>query len=256
MLVLEGAQGLGKSTALRVLAGEWYLPSLPDIKQAAAGHMLQGNWIAEVGELDALRRQDMTTVKDFVSRTVDKYRPPYGRFQVTRPRQMVFAATTNDEAYLHDATGARRFWPVATTRLNRSALERDRDQIWAEARALFERGEQWWPNDELQPEIKAEQAARHAGDEWEQPIAKWIVNCSTPRSGFSIGDTLAGALNHDQSKWGRAEQTRVGNCLKALGFEWRRERRDGAQGKRYYPGPSTHAELTSVLGQLSLNTVV
>jgi predicted P-loop ATPase len=234
MLVLEGAQGLGKSSALRILAGDFYLPSLPDIKNPAGGHMLQGNWIAEVGELDALRRQELTTVKDFITRTVDKYRPPYGRFQVTRPRQMVFAATTNEEAYLHDASGGRRFWPVVTHKLEREMLIRDRDQLWAEAKAAFEAREQWWPSDELTPDIREEQSARHAGDEWESTIAAWVE--LKVRSGFSVGDVLQSCLAIEPGKWTRADQTRVGLCLKMLGYAHRRERdATGKQEKRYYP---------------------
>jgi len=233
MLVLEGAQGLGKSSALRILSGDWYLPSLPDIKNPAAGHMLQGNWIAEVGELDALRRQELTTVKDFVTRTVDKYRPPYGRFQISRPRQLVFAATTNEEAYLHDASGGRRFWPVVTHKLERAALVADRDQLWAEARVLFEAGAQWWPSDEMQPEVMEEQASRHASDDWEGKIAQWVA--AGDRQGFTVGDVLAGALMLDAAKWSRAEQTRVGVCLRILGYPWRRARNFGRIEKRYYP---------------------
>lgn len=237
MLVLEGAQGLGKSSALRILAGDWYLPSLPDIKNAAAGHMLQGNWIAEVGELDALRRQELTTVKDFVTRTVDKYRPPYGRFQVTRPRQIVFAATTNEEAYLHDASGGRRFWPVLTYQLDRAALIADRDQLWAEAKILFEAGHEWWPSEEMQPEIREEQAARHAGDEWEGKISDWVV--AKQRTGFSVGDVLQSCMGIDPGKWTRADQVRVGVCLKLLEYGFRRERNaSGKQEKRYYPASS------------------
>ena len=234
MLVLEGAQGLGKSSALRILAGDYYLPNLPDIKKEQAGHMLQGNWIAEVGELDALRRQELTTVKDFVTRTVDKYRPPYGRFTITRPRQMVFAATTNEEAYLHDATGARRFWPVATTKLERSALIADRDQLWAEAKHAFCEGEQWWPSDELQPDIKEEQAARHAIDEWQAKIAEWVD--ARQRTGFTVGDVLQSCMGIEPAKWTRADQTRVGVCLKMLAYDAKRVRGDhGKQEKRYYP---------------------
>lgn len=237
MLVLEGAQGLGKSSALRILAGDWYLPSLPDIKNPAGGHMLQGNWIAEVGELDALRRQELTTVKDFITRTVDKYRPPYGRFQVTRPRQMVFAATTNEDAYLHDASGGRRFWPVVTHKLEREALIRDRDQLWAEAKAAFEAGEQWWPSDELQTDIREEQSNRHSSDEWESKISEWAERRLV--HGFSVGEVLSGALMLEASKWTRADQTRVGTCLKMLGYVFRRERFAGKQEKRYYPAEST-----------------
>lgn len=236
MLVLEGPQGLGKSTALRILAGDWYLPTLPDIKNPAAGHMLQGNWIAEVGELDALRRQDLTTVKDFVTRTVDKYRPPYGRFQLSRPRQLVFAATTNEDSYLQDATGGRRFWPVLTRQLRREELARDRDQLWAEAVAAYRTGEHWWPDADREAGVRLEQSARHAVDEWQETIRAWVE--SKDRSGFSIGEVLAGALSLEPGKWSRADQTRVGLALKMLGYPVRRARVDGQQGKRYYPEQS------------------
>lgn len=245
MLVLEGSQGIGKSSALRILAGEWYLPCLPDIKNPAAGHMLQGNWIAEVGELDALRRQELTTVKDFVTRIVDKYRPPYGRFQVVRPRQIVFAATTNEDAYLHDSSGARRFWPVATNQLDRNGLERDRDQLWAEAVTLYRAGAAWWPDEGLSAEVKEEQSARHATDEWEQPIIAWVNATAEPRSGFTIGDVLKGALTIEQGKWTRADQTRVGSCLRSLGFSARQQRgTNGERERRYYADPSTGQQLS------------
>lgn len=94
MLVLEGKQGVGKSSAVRILAGGWYLGSLPDIRNKDAALALQGNWIVEIGELDALRGASATRVKDFVSQTVDSYRPPYDRVTIRRPRSSVFVGTT------------------------------------------------------------------------------------------------------------------------------------------------------------------
>ena len=215
ILVLEGGQGSGKSTAVRTLAGDWYLPNLPDIQSKDAAQVLQGNWIAEIGELDALKGAAGTRIKDFISRNVDTYRPSYGRFTVRRPRTVVFCGTTNESQYLTDATGARRFWPVKTVELKREALIADRSQIWAEAKSLYDAGDDWWPSEDLVAVFSEKQDQRFTEDDWIIPIQEWAEG----RTDFTNADVLEFALKLEPGRWDRAAQTRAGNCLRKLSFQ-------------------------------------
>ncbi|MBB3904741.1 VapE domain-containing protein [Methylobacterium brachythecii] len=137
ILILEGSQGTGKSTALRILAGDQNFSDQDILTLDPKSQMeaVEGVWIYELGELEGLTRADMNKVKAFASRTVDQARPAYGRFRETRPRQNVFVGTTNDDQYLRDQTGNRRFWPVRTGAIALDLLAADRDQLWAEAAA-------------------------------------------------------------------------------------------------------------------------
>lgn len=229
LLVLEGDQGSGKSTAVGILGGDWFLASLPDITSKDAAAVLQGHWIVEIGELDAFRGAAGTRVKDWVTRRVDSYRPAYGRFTVRRARQCVFIGTTNEGNYLTDATGARRFWPVRCRGLQREDLQRDRSQIWAEALTYYEAGEEFHPSAELLPAISEQQEERYAGDEWERQIGAWIGD----RSDFTVGEILAGALSLEPSKWDRSAQIRAGICLKRLGLVPRQRWMGGVKVRRY-----------------------
>lgn len=229
ILVLEGGQGTGKSTAVRILAGDWYLPNLPDIQSKDASQMLQGHWIAEIGELDALKGAAGTRIKDFISRTVDTFRPAYARFAVRRPRSCVFIGTTNETQYLTDSTGARRFWPVACGELQRNELIRDRDQIWAEAKHWFDTGEQWWPHEENVSQFTEKQDERLAEDEWTGPISEWAAT----QVEFTIGDVLGRALMIEPGKWSKSDQTRAGFVLRKLGFRAKQQRKNGVRVRLY-----------------------
>ncbi len=105
---------------------------------------IRGVWIIELSELDSLSHSEVARIKAFMSRTTDRFRPPYGMRLVESPRQCIFAGTVNHSTYLRDETGGRRFWPIACGRIDVDALARDRDQLWAEAKARFEGGAVWW----------------------------------------------------------------------------------------------------------------
>jgi predicted P-loop ATPase len=144
MLVLRGAQGVGKSTALRILAGGADLFSDAAFLHAKdAREILEvtaGVWILECAELDGMRKKDIETLKAAISRQADKGRPAYARSAVTVPRRFVLAGTTNEERFLHDPTGNRRFWPVAVGNVDMERLQADRDQIIAEALHRYRSG--------------------------------------------------------------------------------------------------------------------
>lgn len=167
MMILEGAQGSGKSTLGAILAGDdWFLDSLPDLHDKDAALNLQGNWIVEMGELANLKRADVNVAKDFISRRIDKIRPPYQRKYITSKRQCIFFGTTNNDDYLKDKTGNRRYWPVKVSGLDFEALKRDRDQLWAEAFYLYDMyNENLYLEDEARDIAVEVQASRVVEDE-------------------------------------------------------------------------------------------
>jgi len=176
MLVLEGKQGVGKSRALAALAikPKWFLDTMPQIGSKDAMQALQGRMIVEVAELAAIRRSSRETLKQFLSTTEDKYRPPYGRIPITQPRRVVFAGTTNDFEYLPDSTGNRRFWPVEVSNIDVEGLNRDRDQLWAEAVAAYRTGKVWHLTREEEQLAAHEQEKRRASSPWEADIARFL----------------------------------------------------------------------------------
>ena len=145
-LILEGPQGVGKSTAAATLALEdaWFADEIADLGTKDSAQDLRGKWIIELGELSALKRGEIERVKAFMSRKVDHYRPSYGRRSQDFPRQCVFIGITNADAYLGDETGGRRFWPVKVGKIDLEKLKADREQLWAEAVAAYRAGEKWW----------------------------------------------------------------------------------------------------------------
>ncbi len=256
MLILEGPQGARKSTALKVLAGEeWFTDELPELGSKDAALHMQGIWIVEIAELDAIGRAEVSRIKAFLTRTTDRFRPPYGRYTVEVPRQCVFAGTVNPDTYLRDETGNRRFWPLRCGTIDIAALARDRDQLWAEAVARFRAGAIWWIDDAtLLAEAKTEQEARYQGDAWDARIDRWLTHDThsvnrghagyedwldeeferaEPIRDVSVGEILEGALGIEPAKWTKIDQMRVGAWLKSRQWERYRRRTGEAREWRY-----------------------
>jgi predicted P-loop ATPase len=250
MLILEGPQGIKKSTALKLLASDaWFTDELAELGSKDAAQQMRGVWVIEMAELDAIGRTEVSRIKAFLTRTTDRYRPPYERYVVTVPRQCVFAGTVNPETYLRDETGNRRFWPVRCGEIDLAALARDRDQLWAEAVTRFNAGDPWWFEDkELVGLAGIAQEARVQGDAWDTLIERWLVSekCSvnvgsgpyevwrdqyvrrpTPLADVSVEEILGQAIGLEAARWGRSEQMRVAAVLKAK--KWQRYRTNGSE---------------------------
>jgi predicted P-loop ATPase len=216
--ILTGPQGLWKSTALATLAGDEYFGDhMPDIHHKDSSQYLRGKWLIELPELAALNKGDVESWKAFITRREEKYRPPYGRKDVFEPRQCVFAGTTNQDEFLRDTTGNRRFWPFLAGKIDIKALERDREMIWAEAVSLFRNGEPWWPDRAFEQEyIAPEQEARVAIDPWLEPIETWLK--LTGRTAPTTFEIARDALTILTSQINSGHHRRVADIMRSLGW--------------------------------------
>lgn len=181
ILVLNGPQGIGKSTLIAKLAGEWFSDSLnlSDTKDKTAAEKLQGYWILEIGELAGLKKAEVETLRSFLSRQNDIYRASFGRRATPHLRQCVFFGTTNAESgYLRDTTGNRRFWPVKTpgggTKHSWELTQYDIEQIWAEALVYVKGGEKLYLDATIDDLAKSEQRAAMESDEREGLVREYL----------------------------------------------------------------------------------
>jgi len=179
MPIISGPQGVGKSTMLRLLGRKWYSDSLAVFEGKEAAEMIQGTWINEIGELNGLTRAETSAVKQFLSRSEDIYREPYGRRTNLYPRRCVFFGTTNDTEFLRDRTGNRRFWPVdvyvqTPTKNVFTDLENEVDQIWAEAFFRWQMGERLYLTGEAERIARQEQKSHEESNAKEGIIREFV----------------------------------------------------------------------------------
>jgi putative DNA primase/helicase len=179
MPILVGPQGIGKSTFLRILGRQWFSDSLQTFEGKEASEMIQGVWINEIGELSGFNRSETNAVKQFLSRSEDIYREPFGKRTNPYPRRCVFFGTTNDSEFLKDRTGNRRFWPVDTgvLKANKSVfddLPNEVDQVWAEAYVRWQLGEQLYLTGEAKAESEEEQEAHSESNAKEGIIREFM----------------------------------------------------------------------------------
>lgn len=228
MLVLEGRQDIGKSTLVAVLGGDWYadvkvqVDNQAAIKETVSGMM--GGWILEASEMELTRRADVNAVKRFLTVLSDKVRPAYERLSRPFPRQSIFIGTVNpeeDNGYLRDTTGNRRFWPVVVTNLKLDKLKEDRDQLFAEALHRYKHGEKWWiTSDTIKMEAKTEAQKRMQVDLWSEIINNWYHRqIDTLPEIITTEMIAAGALNMSPNQLHQQEQRRLIQAIRAAGFD-------------------------------------
>lgn len=244
VLVLEARQGAGKSSFFRALGGVWTTSSAMDVRNKDAQMLISKYWLAELAELATLARTEVESIKAFLSQQEDDYRPPYGSAVRRVPRRVVFVGSTNADEYLHDPTGARRFWPVACTGDIRLDLIRElRDQLWAEAVVRYHcaakpeyargtghpqgaLGERWWFDFTAQEKVANPQTEQRSTDaehyDWAAEIRRWWTALpSDKRVGYKSTDLIVLVLRGERLKVTRAQQMIMARALRFLG--WRRD---------------------------------
>lgn len=222
LLVLEGAQGGGKSSALRTLAvrEDWFCDDIPltgDSKRVI--EQLSGKWICEAGELAGLRKADVDTLKAFLSRQVDRARLAYGRLTSEHPRQSIVVGSTNLDEYLRDPTGARRFWPVRCGRIDLEAIRRDRDQLWAEAARVEAEG----ASIRLDPALYSAAAEQAGSREKLNPMVEPLSELLADLNGKVTAADLWRAMGLSEGgKRTQAQNDDFGVAMRKLG--WQRDK--------------------------------
>jgi predicted P-loop ATPase len=240
MPIFEGVQGIGKSSMAQAMFEPWYTDEIAEFGTKDAAEQMQGVWMIEVSELDAMSRGEVSKVKAHISRRVDRYRPSYGRRVGEYPRQCVNWGSTNSSGYLKDETGGRRFWPVECSKLKVPELRKVRDQLWAEAGSLYAAGVAWWfVNPNVAKVAEEVQAGRYADDVWTDQVMEFIAPLHTT----TVAAILLDGLTVPTERQGQTEQNRVSRILRANGWERFQERKEGARSWRYRkmgsPTPAT-----------------
>jgi predicted P-loop ATPase len=222
MLVIEGAQGAGKSRLLAILGGKYYAELTESLDTKDFFVVLQGKWLLEIAELDAFRRTDVTRIKQALSSQQDRCRLPYAKRATDLPRRVVFAGSTNETEYLRDATGARRFWPLTVASIDHEWLHINREQLFAEAVDAFNNKASWW--DIPVEAAKAQADERRETDAWEPVIAEWCIG----HYDVLVSEVLTG-IGVDISRQDKTAQMRIANIMRTIGYRKDRIYRGGKQ---------------------------
>ena len=216
--VLEAEQGTGKSTSLRDLAinDGWFTDSFPlHISGKEAIENLRGKWIVEAAELSGMHRSDIEHVKALLSRQSDRGRLSYDRITSEVPRQCIFVGTTNSSEYLKDTTGNRRFWPASIKQFDREMLQRDRDQLWAEAAAREAQGVSIRLDPKLYPRAGEEQARRTTNDPYYEALQGVLGDMDGKISSLDVWEILDVKPGHRNQEQNR----RMGDAMRLLGWD-------------------------------------
>jgi predicted P-loop ATPase len=241
-MVLEGAQGIGKSQLCKALGGKWTGDFTIDPHNKDTVDSMQGKWFVELAEMSVLRRAEMAALKAFISRDSDRVRQAYGRLTREFPRQCIFIGSINPEAdqtYLQDSTGNRRFWPIecgaagvktlngGEGRIDFRGVAAVRDQLFAEALELVNSKKEslYMDNIDLEREAAVEAGKRHAEDPWTERILSWL---SDPVPGLGSGkgrefvtarEVFIDAMGGIDKQLSRRDMISIANVMRSLGWK-------------------------------------
>lgn len=239
VVIFEGDQGIGKSTACRILGGKWYTDNMPDLSSKDAQQFVREKWIIELSELDAMSKHERGKVKAWATRQDEEFRAQYGRQFEKHPRQCIFVGSVNDDTYLNDETGGRRFYPVKVSGVDKEALARDRDQLWAEARHQYLQGTEWHITDpRVLEEAKEQQFARLVTHPWQEKIMECFVShrFKPEYNGYLTAEfVLTNFIEKPIKDQTQADKNAVSKALKALSF--RKGKAERGNIRAYFPPP-------------------
>jgi predicted P-loop ATPase len=234
LLVLKGGQGRGKSTFFKEMCPtptlfSDSLQSIEHNEKDASIHLLN-YWMIEFGEFDGLvKKSSIETLKSFITRRAERFRPPYRQTEITARRPSVLVGTTNSDQFLNDPTGARRFWTIEVDdhlKIDLDFIKKNRDMIWSQAIALFLAGEQWWLEDveQVKSDVVNEKFKRQ--DPWSDYVERWVATADAKfgeRHGFTLTQ-LFDALQLKVGSLTSGDQNRMKKILKDMGYievrEW------------------------------------
>lgn len=235
VLILEGNQGARKTSAFSELGGEFFTDQYIDTQNKDSLMLIAQSWIAELGELETLRKAQVEAIKQFLSQRRDQFRVPYGRGVQAFPRRCVFVGTTNKDDYLRDETGNRRYWPIKCGSIDLAAVRALRDQLWAEAVHLFKSGgrskcsacaegpeprcaeHRWWLTESESKVADSETEKRAAQDVVAERITEKFL--AATREARPVQSTMLELIRFAGLEEGRSQETRLGPALKRLGFK-------------------------------------
>lgn len=220
ILTLLGAQGIGKSTLFAKLAGKWFSSTFRSFNSKEAYEALQGKWFVELAELSAMRKAEIETIKDFASSQSDHYRTPYNRYPADFPRQSILVGTTNNDLFLKDETGNRRFWPVtvdiakATKDARTGLTQDDIDQLWAEAFQAWKAGETVYLSNELEAAAALVQM-EHTDVAPELGLIERYLTVHK-KTKICTMELWVECLGGDKVKFPQPEKNKLNGCLRML----------------------------------------
>jgi predicted P-loop ATPase len=220
--ILVGSQGLGKSSFWRDLFGaDWFTDELSDSNEKDELMKLHQFWGLEIPEVEHMyKRKDISTMKKFMSSSVDAFRIPYDREIKEHPRACVLVGTSNETELLNDPTGNRRFWIIPVSKpIPIDELARDRDSIWAAADYLYQHGHQWWlTSNEMNLQAEANKEYQSV-DPWEETILNFVNG----RIDITTHDILLNGLGIETGRQDKASERRVSAVMRQNG--WQQHRR-------------------------------
>jgi putative DNA primase/helicase len=206
---------------MEVIGGEWYAEASESVQSKDFYMILQGKLVIEIAELDSFGKADVTRIKQVISCSKDRYRAPYDTHPKDHYRRSVFVGTTNEQNYLKDSTGGRRFWPMFCRKIKVDELIRDRDQLFAQAYLHFLQNDEWY----IMPveETAEQQDSRRHRDDWEQVIDTFL----THRLEITSPEIATECLKIEIGRFDKLTQFRVAHILRSLGWQRSKAKRDG-----------------------------